>query len=264
MSMSEKFCLKWNDFQENISTAFDTLRKDRDFTDVTLACEDGHQIEAHKVILAASSPFFDKLLKRNKHGHPLIYMRGLKSEDLIAIVDFLYYGEANIYQENLDAFLTIAEELNLKGLNGGDKVESGNFTKSPNETFYQEPVPQLSKNHTPMDPANFNIFEFGFKKKISTERTIAVPKQQFSGEMQELAEQIELMMEKGNNTVSAGPNTSVRATICKICGKEGKRIDIKRHIEVHHLEGISIPCNSCEKTFRSRKNLQVHTIKYHK
>ena len=46
-------------------------------------------------------------------------MRGLKIEDLLAIPDFLYYGEANLYQENLDAFLTIAEELDLKGLYGG-------------------------------------------------------------------------------------------------------------------------------------------------
>ena len=83
--------------------------------DVTLACEDGSQIEAHKVVLASSSPFFMELLKRNKHAHPLLYMRGLRSEDLIAIVDFLYNGEANVCQENLDSFLALAEELKLKG-----------------------------------------------------------------------------------------------------------------------------------------------------
>ena len=43
-------------------------------------------------------------------------MRGLKSEDLCAIIDFLYCGEANVFQENLDSFLAIAEELQLKGL----------------------------------------------------------------------------------------------------------------------------------------------------
>ena len=120
MHTSEKFCLKRNDFQENINTAFVALRKDVEFTDVTLACEDGNQVEAHKVVLAASSPFFHNILKRNKHVHSLIYMRGLKFEDLLAIVDFLYYGEANNYQENLDTFLTIAEEFDLKGLNGGE------------------------------------------------------------------------------------------------------------------------------------------------
>ena len=94
--MSEKLCLKWNDFQENISTAFANLRGKNDFSDVTLACEDGQQFEAHKVILVASSPFFDHLLKMNKHSHPWIYMRGIKSEDWSAIIDFLYCGEANV------------------------------------------------------------------------------------------------------------------------------------------------------------------------
>ena len=111
--MSEKLCLKWSEFQENVNKAFGSLRGANDFADVTLACEDGQQIEAHKVILAASSPFFQNLLKRNKHPHPLLYMRGIKSENLLAIVDFLYCGEANVCQENLDSFLAVAEELNL-------------------------------------------------------------------------------------------------------------------------------------------------------
>ena len=88
------------------------------FPDVTLVWEDSQQMEAHKVVLSISSPLFQNLLKGNRHKHPLIYMRGMKSEDLIAIVDFLYYGEANVFQENLDSFLATAEELKLKGLTG--------------------------------------------------------------------------------------------------------------------------------------------------
>ena len=90
-----------------------------DFNDVTLASEDGQQVEAHKVILGSSSTFFQNLLKGNKHTHPLIYMRGIKTEDLVAIVDFIYDGETKICQENLDSFLNIANELSLKGLTGG-------------------------------------------------------------------------------------------------------------------------------------------------
>ena len=106
--------MKWNDFQENISTGFKELRSDKELTDVTLACEDGQQIEAHKVVLTTSSPLFRSLLKSKSHQHPLIYMRGVKFEDLVAIIDFLYCGEANVYQEHLDAFLVLAEELKLK------------------------------------------------------------------------------------------------------------------------------------------------------
>merc|ERR1719234_1209714 len=137
--MAEKLCLQWNDFKENTVSALGRLREDNDFADVTLACEDGHQMEAHKVILAASSPFFQSLLKRNSHPHPLIYMRGVKSENLLAIVDFLYCGEANVYQENLDSFLAIAEELQLKGLMGkthNDEVEVEANPKSRKETLW--------------------------------------------------------------------------------------------------------------------------------
>ena len=70
----------------------------------------------NRVILSSSSPFFQNILRRNKHSHPLIYMRGMKSEDLVAVLDFIYCGETNVYQEGLDSFLAVAEELQLKGL----------------------------------------------------------------------------------------------------------------------------------------------------
>ena len=54
--MSEKLCLNWNDFQDNVKSALKNLRDDQDFADVSLACEDGQKIEAHKVILVTSSP----------------------------------------------------------------------------------------------------------------------------------------------------------------------------------------------------------------
>ena len=51
-------------------------------------------------------------------------MRGIKSEDLVAMVDFFYFGESNVYQENLESFLAVADELQLKCLMGsGSKKE---------------------------------------------------------------------------------------------------------------------------------------------
>ena len=94
--MSEKLCLQRNDFEENVNSAFVKLRDDKEFTDVTLVCEDGQQMEAHKVILASSSPFFEKILKKSKHPHPLIYLKGFQSKDFASILDFLYFGEANV------------------------------------------------------------------------------------------------------------------------------------------------------------------------
>ena len=144
--MSKKLCLQWNDFQEK--NALRNLREDNDFADVTLASEDGQQVEAHKVILAVSSPTFQKLLTRNKHPHPLIYLRGMKAHDLLAILNFLYQGEANVFQDNLDSFLAIAKELQLEGLmaNADDKSRDFEENKKPlinNKTVTVLPVIQI-------------------------------------------------------------------------------------------------------------------------
>jgi len=131
---SEKFCLRWNDFESNISSAFRELRDDKDFFDVTLACED-EQIQAHKVILSACSPFFRNILRRNSHQHPLLYLKGVRFPDLQAVLNFMYHGEVNVAQEELNSFLAVAEDLRVKGLTQSQPApaqrESYSRTKSP-------------------------------------------------------------------------------------------------------------------------------------
>ena len=261
--MSEKLCLQWNDFKENAIGAFGSLREDADFADVTLACEDGKQVAAHKVILAASSPFFREILRRNKHSHPLIYMRGVKSNDLLAMVDFLYCGEANVFQENLDSFLAIAEELQLKGLMGKADGEE----KIPTETVEMLPKKfnQINKKVTNTQEDQ-SLFQTNSKEGILSDgqdkfdNTVALTGYFSSGDLQELDQKCYSMMEKTSNKHTNG-HVLYR---CKVCGKEDMNQNIKNHIEVHHLEGVSIPCNYCEKTFRSRKAIFSHKQSYHK
>ena len=69
MISTDKLRLQWNDFKENLTISFKELREDKDFADVTLAFEDGQQIEVHKTVLASSSPFFTEMLKKHKHRH---------------------------------------------------------------------------------------------------------------------------------------------------------------------------------------------------
>jgi len=107
--------LRWNDFESNISGAFKELREDKDFFDVTLACDDD-QLQAHKVILSACSPFFRTILRRNRHEHPLLYLKGVKYVDLVSVLNFMYHGEVNVAQEELNSFLAVAEDLKVKGL----------------------------------------------------------------------------------------------------------------------------------------------------
>ena len=248
--MEEKLCLQWNDFQDNIKSAFGKLRDDKDFTDVTLACEDGQQVEAHKVILAASSPFFQNLLSRNKHPSPLIYMRGIKSLDLFAIMDFLYFGEANVYQENLDSFLAIAEELQLKGLMGkNDEVE----VEEKSTTV----KPEINRAKTPRR-SSYNQGTSENKSVAAGSKEIVAVSSYFSGDLEELEERVKSLIGKSQNLYQGGKYGNELASICKVCGKEGRSNALKDHIEANHLEGIVIPCDHCEKTFRSRDSLRHH------
>jgi hypothetical protein len=59
---TQHFCLRWNNYQSSITSAFENLRDDEDFVDVTLAC-DGRSLKAHRVVLSACSPYFRELLK---------------------------------------------------------------------------------------------------------------------------------------------------------------------------------------------------------
>ena len=249
--MSEKLCLQWNDFQENIRSAFGSLREDKDYNDVTLVCDDGPQVEAHKVILAASSPFFQKLLGKTKHPHPLVYMKGAKFGDLSAIMDFLYHGEANVFQENLDSFLALAEELQLKGLTGraDERVED----LGTEEKLLSPPkvLPALNAK-TKLSQTSFKRETYGQDGGEST--AVAIPRN-YSGDVDQLEEMVKSMMEKSENKYANG---HCKADRCKVCGKEGMGSAIKDHIEANHIEGIVLPCNLCEKTFRTRNALRRH------
>ena len=157
--MSEKLCLSWNDFGGNFKTAFEELRRDKDFCDVTLACEDGQQFEAHKVILVTSSPFFHNLFKMHRHPHPMIYLRGMKSASLSAIIDFLYCGEASVFQEDLESFLALAEELKLKSLMGQTDAKEDQFQESYASYEAKEPRQSDIFKRVSSDHQLLNVFD---------------------------------------------------------------------------------------------------------
>ena len=137
-AQQEKFCLRWNDFETNISVAFRELREDKDFFDVTLACDDD-QIQAHKVILSACSPFFRKVLKRNPHERPLLYLKGVRYAEIVAVLNFMYHGEVNVAQEDLNTFLAVAEDLQVKGLTQNDAEKIASSPKQSNPV--EKPIP---------------------------------------------------------------------------------------------------------------------------
>ena len=113
---SEKYCLHWNDFTSNLSSAFNELRDDEDFFDITLITEES-EIRCHKLILGACSPHFRNIIRRlSSVQNPAIYLRGVRHEDIKNIIEFMYLGTVNVAQEDLDSFISVAQDLCVKGL----------------------------------------------------------------------------------------------------------------------------------------------------
>ncbi|KAF5298176.1 hypothetical protein FQA39_LY02600 [Lamprigera yunnana] len=155
----QQFCLRWNNFQANITSQFETLRDDEDFTDVTIACE-GQQLQAHKIILSACSPLFKELFKNNPCRHPIIFMRDVEAQHIVALMEFMYAGEVNVAQAQLSNFLKTAESLKIRGLT--DTSMHMHSQKDEQNTVYVNPQPSSSKSFSPLSG------KLRLKTKIST------------------------------------------------------------------------------------------------
>ena len=248
--MPELVSLHWDDFKDHVNEAFQNLIGDNDFADVTLACGDGQQIKAHKVILAASSPFFENLLKSNAHPHPLIFMRGVEFDNLQAIVNWLYCGETSVYQENLESFLQVAEEIQITGLMAKSKEPDIKEEKAVMKNRKAKVIKQRSTS----GKSGNDVKEENAVENISEGKHIETLVESF----QELDEKIMSLMEKGDQYEKEN------IYYCNVCGQRGMKYSLKDHIEAKHLEGISLPCNICEKVFKSRVSLRMHKSRTHK
>ena len=266
MGSSEKLCLQWNDFKENIASSFKDLRNEKEFTDVTLACEDGQQIDVNKTVLASSSPFFKELFKKHKHPHPLIYMRGIKSNNLATVIDFLYYGEVKVLEEDLNSFLALAEEFKLKGLSDISQSDKEPHQSGLRLQSYRVPLEkELGQNL--IDHRKAPVFEkYAFGEDQYTEEglhdeIVAVTNSGVIVDLQDLDEQIKSMITKTDK--SAGPGKGYLAT-CNVCGKEGSYRHMPQHVEANHITGVSHSCDFCGKISRSRNALKTHKLTFHK
>ena len=208
--------------------------------------------------MASSSPFFREMLKKNKHPHPLIYMRGVKAEELVAMVDFFYYGEANVTQECLDVFLGLAEELKLKGLTCSSAESSTeefrNKATAASEKNYEESKRQIKTTASTAKPSSL--------PNLSV-KTESPPVALVGVEAHHLEEQIKSMMIMTENEVTVGKYKQ-KAYACNVCGKEGHSTNIKAHIEAKHIESnITHSCDICGKISKSRFSLRKHKTKQH-
>ena len=144
----------------------------------------------------------------------------------------------------------IASSSALDRMDGGNKFET---------TLSSPPLKVSIKSDTKMSLTTFLFLTSLYVSEI----TATTPKQRFSGDFQDLDAQIETMMCRGENVLKKLRPTMFIAYVCRVCGKEGQNNKIKDHIEVNHLEGVSVFCNLCNKLFRLKHAQKVHISRHH-
>ena len=110
----DDYSFTWKTFSKHLNQTFQDLLEDKSFANVTLVCDDQRQIRAHKFVLSACSPVFKSVLSNTGESNPLIILRGIHYEDMEAILQFMYQGEASVKKERMKDFMKAADELDLK------------------------------------------------------------------------------------------------------------------------------------------------------
>jgi len=278
MTETDKFCLKWNEFDSNLRAAFKDFREEEDFFDVTLVCEEERQIEAHKIILSACSLLFRKILKQNKHQHPLIYLKDIKYSELLSLLNFMYLGEVQVAQEDLSTFLSAAEELKVNGLAQNSKNSSKSNSTKPD---IKKDIIQVPRAFDNSPAADYDIAEVSEpfssqSSSINIGAVSSVTKNEFYqmyDDTNDVAEDNFSLIYDTNTGKGAFDSymTKIRDELgtmvmyeCNACKKTMRRKDhMKNHVQTHFPQQ-EVNCQICGATCKNIPSLKVHLSAKHR
>ena len=245
--MSEKFALKWNDYQSNWNKSLSQLRKDTDFADVTLISDDKVKFSAHKVLLSSCSNMFKFILKENNNTNPFLYLGRTSSVNLDFILDYIYHGEVNIFQEQLDSFLESAQKLEIEGLIGQESIaEEKHNERTEEDNFPADEAKQLVRMEERKEVVTRRQYTRTPSSDASKIDVTSLTSEQINEKIQELHQKIDGVW------------------TCMICDYTSKfSTHARKHVE-KHIDGLSYSCNQCNKEFRCINTLNSHKFYVHK
>lgn len=124
MTFNNALHLVWDNHLENVSSLFQVLYEDNKFVDVTIACGDG-LLRAHKLILSACSPYFERIFHENPCKHPVVIIRGIQYQEMQMILEYIYKGYIDIPANALSNLICVASELEIKGFENFRNYSTG-------------------------------------------------------------------------------------------------------------------------------------------
>ena len=284
MSEGNQLHLNWNNFGDNLISLVKEFRDDKDFHDVTLLCEDGVMIPANKFLMSCCSSFFKFVFKRTLQANVVIYLKGVKGNHMKSILDFIYYGQTNVNENQLSSFLQSANDLKICGLVETNKRGhlSRYLKKNSEDVGLREPEAKPEpvmedniltdleiKSEMSSDSPPPNLITENVDPLIASEdsREMEPGKAQNYSSDRDVNKYLEKVtyqqrqekMEKRNFTIQ---NTCTSFS-CTICGKAfNYKHVLENHIETHMNN--SYPCEICQKNFKTRNSLKSHLSQKHR
>ena len=273
---AEQMHLSWAEFGSSMSGSFQKLRNNCELFDVTLACASEHSqhptlIRAHKVILAASSPVLKHLMiHMDQNANGMLYLSGLQSQHLEAIVDFIYSGHVNVAKDQLDGFLKVAQELKVEGL-----FKEGNSGSASTTVHWQVHNNRQQKKRKRLESADDRSeaivaasAQVDWNAQINPAFAEHANNHQFEHEMAIPT------LSQLNNDGSGITNyfTHVEGVVykCNICQKQIKTMErsgfhlLKQHFTSRHTVTERVECSICNKTYKNAHALSNHKYQYHR
>ena len=141
---SAEFSLHLNNFEDILQHEIIDIKNGSLFCDVTFVCDDYQQLEAHKMIMCACSPFLQNILQDSwQQDHHTIYLTEVKITHLEAVLHFMYHGEINVAMEDLNSVQEVGKLMQVKGLTQNSTHENDEFNQhqisvAKEEAYYDQ------------------------------------------------------------------------------------------------------------------------------
>lgn len=129
------------------------------YCDVTIAC-DGKFYPVHKLVLSTCSDYFEQMFERTNCKHPIIVLKDIRSQELEALLNYMYVGEVNVLQNELAGLIKAAECLMIKGLAVPDEAPSKDVKENKRSYASREdsPVSKRRKREEEVRPSPQNQY----------------------------------------------------------------------------------------------------------
>ena len=275
MGTIENYSLKWEDFHSNVQQTFRTARLDESLCDVTLVCGD-ETFNAHKLVLSASSEYFKNLFRKCTRDNPMVVLKMTHLSQMGSLMDFIYKGEVKINHDNLQPFLEMANDLEIKGLSQFEVKSDGDTDKQHVYAPYSNSSSQLLQSHSTTGSSQLlhsSDIAASYEEicKVSLGYTEPVIKDDVASSLGSHDYQAiggSLGSEDGIASISPGFGQSLTfrngSWCCGKCGHADRsKYSMRDHMETHLGNHHTYFCSSCGKSFKTKSSMRLHKYKSH-